>query len=99
MKVAKGQRYRAKVDVPVRCMTSWAAPFTGGYERVLPEGETVTITNDPPETATSVYAKPEDYRKLHSRMVPWQDRVQFWLYRGYYLCIRLNQLEAEFDLV
>jgi hypothetical protein len=32
-------------------MTSWAAPFTGGYDRVLGTGEVFTILNDPPETA------------------------------------------------
>lgn len=99
MKIATGQRYRARVDVPVTCLTSWAAPSTGGYERMLPKGETVTIANDPPETATAVYAVAEDYRKLHSRMVPWRDRIQFWFYRGYYLCIRVSQLEADFDLL
>jgi hypothetical protein len=99
MKVARRQRYRAKVDVPVTCMTSWAAAATGGYERLLPQGETVTITNDPPEMATAVYAEPDNYRKLHARMVPWRDRVQFWAYRGYSLCIRLNQLEADFELL
>jgi hypothetical protein len=99
MKVAVGQRYRAKVDVRVTCMTSWAAPFTGGYERQLPRGETVTIAQDPPETATAVWADPENYRKLHSQMVPWRDRAQFWVYRGYSLCIRLKQLETDFDLL
>ena len=42
MHVERGQQYRAKVDVSVICMT-WAAPFTGGYERVLPKGETIVI--------------------------------------------------------
>lgn len=37
--IIKGQRYKAKQDIPVIAMTSWAAPFTGGYDRVLRAGE------------------------------------------------------------
>lgn len=99
MNVARGQRYRAKVDVTVTAMTSWATPFTGGYTRVLPKGEVVTIANDPPAGATAVYADPENYRRLHGLMVPKRDRLQFWIYRGYYLSIGLAQLEADFDSV
>jgi hypothetical protein len=99
MKVVTGQRFRATTDVPVICMTSWAAPFSGGHERTLPKGEIVTVANDPPETATSVYADPENYGRLHSQMVPFRDRAKFWIYRGYYLCIRLEQLEADFELL
>lgn len=98
MHVEQGQRYRARVDVPVTCMTSWGAPFTGGYERILPRGETIVIVNDPPPGATAVYADPENYRKLHARMVPVKDRLQFWIYRGYYLCVRLSRLEDDFEL-
>ena len=99
MKVERGQRYRAKVDVPVTCMTSWATPFTGGYDRVLPEGEVVSIANDPPAGATAVYADPENYRRLHAIMVPRRDRLRFWVYRGYYRCVPLTRLEADFDLL
>ena len=99
MHVERGQRYRAKVDVSVTCMTSWAAPFTGGYERVLPKGETIVISNNPPPGATAVYADPENYRRLHSTMVPVRDRLQFWVYRGYYLCVRLAQLDSAFEPV
>ena len=99
MNVERGQRYRAKVDVSVTCMTSWAAAFTGGYDRVLPKGETLVIANDPPPGATAVYADPENYRKLHSTMVPITDRLQFWVYRGYYLCVRLAQLDSDFEAV
>jgi len=97
MHVERGQRYRAKFDVSVTCMTSWAAPFTGGYERVLPKGETIVITHDPPPGATAVYADPENYRRLHSNMVPLKDRLQFWVYRGYYLCVRIAQLNDAFE--
>jgi len=99
MAVTRGQRYRARVDVAVTCVTSWAAPFTGGYDRVLPKGEVVSIANDPPPGATAVYADPENYRGLHATMVPRRERLQFWVYRGYYLAVELARLEADFDLL
>jgi len=99
MNVEKGQRYRARVDASVTCLTSWAAPYTGGYERVLPEGETIVIMTDPLPGATAVYADAEHYRALHASMVPLRDRLQFWVYRGYYLSVRLARLESDFELL
>jgi hypothetical protein len=80
-------------------MTYWAAPFTGGYDRVLRAGEVFTILNDPPQTATAVYCDPENYRSLHREFIPFRDRVQFWVYRGFYLCIRLKEIEDKCELL
>ena len=99
MVICKGQRYRTKSDVPVTALTSWAAPFTGGYDRVLRAGEVFTISNDPPQTATAVYCEPVDYRRLHREFIPFRDRIQFWLYRGFYLCIRLKDIEERCELL
>ncbi|MEO6906547.1 MAG: hypothetical protein ABI210_01530 [Abditibacteriaceae bacterium] len=76
-------------------MTSWSAPYTGGYERVLPAGETFRIINDPPEHATAVYADAENYKKLHKDFVPLSDRMSFIMYRGYYLCIQIKDIEEK----
>ncbi len=97
--ISKGQRYKTKTDMPVTAMTSWAAPFTGGYDRVLGAGEVFTISNDPPEAATAVYCVPADYRRLHRELVPFRDRLQFWFYRGYYLCVRLRDIEEKCELL
>jgi len=97
--ISKGQRYRTTSDVPVTAMTEWAAPFTGGYDRVLRAGEVFTISNDPPEKATAVYCVPDDYRRLHREFIPFRDRIQFWSYWGYYLCIRLSDIEGKCELI
>jgi hypothetical protein len=97
--ICKGQRFRTKSDVPVTAMTSWAAPFTGGYDRVLRTCEVFTISNDPPQTATAVYCDPDDYRRLHREFIPFRDRIQFWFYRGFYLCIRLKDIEERCELL
>ena len=92
MSVSKGQRYRAKADVKITCMTAWAAPYTGGDDRV------VVIADDPAPQATAVYADPENYDALHAAMVAAADRDHMH-YRGYYLCIGLAQLQTEFELL
>jgi hypothetical protein len=78
-------------------MTSWAAPFTGGHSRTLPANETIVVANDPPAHATAVYCDPERYKDLHALMVPMRDRIQFWVYRGYYLCVPIETLRVDCD--
>jgi hypothetical protein len=80
-------------------MTSWAAPFTGGYERTLPAGEEFVICNDPPPDASAVYCEPVNYEKLHRAFVPWTDRWRFWVYAGYYLCIGLERIAQDCELL
>lgn len=97
--IAKGQRYRTTSDIPVTAMTSWALPFTGGYPCVLDAGEIFSIDYDPPETATAVYCDPEDYHGLHKKFIPLRDRIRFWFYRGYYLCIDIKDIEEHCELL
>jgi hypothetical protein len=97
--ISKGQHYRTRKDIPVIAMTSWAAPFTGGYDRVLRAGEVFTVANDPPQKVTAVYCKPKDYRRLHREFIPARDRFRFWIYRGYYLCIKLKDIEENCETV
>lgn len=95
--VTEGRRYRAKADVAVTCLTSWAAPYTGGYDRVLPRGAVVVVETTPPAGATAVDVVPLDYDGLHAGMVPLYDRWRFWVYRGYWLSIPLGTLERDFE--
>ncbi len=97
--IKSGQKYRANKDLHITCMTAWRAPYTGGHEKVLPEGEEFIISSDPPEGATAVYADPVNYNKLHSKFVSWTDRIRFFLYAGYYLCIDIKTIEESCELL
>src|SRR5687768_5536369 len=97
--IAKGHRYRTTKPVPVIAMTSWAAPFTGGYDRVLPAGETFTVAIDPPDSATAACCNPDNYRRLQRELIPLSDRVQFWIYAGFYLCISLREIQENCEPV
>ena len=96
--VSKGQKYRATQDVRVAYMIAWAAPCASSAEGVLPKGELFTIANDPPSTATAVYADPESYSELEQRFVPQKDR-QHPKYNGFYLCIRLTDIQQGCELL
>lgn len=73
-------------------MTSWNAPYTGGYDRILKAGEKFVVSSNPQPGATAVYCDPLDYKRLHKVMIPWTDRIQFWVYSGFYLSIKLDQI-------
>jgi len=47
----------------------------------------------------AVYANPENYKKLHKIFVPLSDRIRFILYRGYYLCIKLKDIEEHCEQI
>lgn len=97
--ITKGQRYKTIRQIPVIAMTSWTAPFTGGYDRLLNVGEEFTISNDPRDGASAVYCDPVDYKRLHKELIPWTDRIRFWVYAGFYLCIDLDEIERNCEFI
>src|SRR6266516_5752422 len=97
--ITKGQQYITRRDIPVIAMTSWSAPFTGGYDRILRTGEAFTVLHDPQPGATAVYCKPNNYRRLHGEFIPFRDRWRFWVYRGFYLCVTLKNIEESCEII
>jgi len=55
----KGDRYQVKEGFPAHVLTMWNAPFTGGYERIIPPGLKFVVALDPPASASIVTADPE----------------------------------------
>lgn len=66
---------------------------------MLRTGERFRITHDPLEKATAVYCDPLRYKELHKEMVPLSDRMRFWVYAGYYFCIKLDIIRNQCRLV
>lgn len=96
--VRKGERYRALSPLEVVAMTSWAAPFTGGGDAILPAGEEFVIASDPPASATAVYCNPVRYDELHAHFVAENEREDS-KYRGYHLCIDLGLVANKCERV
>lgn len=73
--------------------------MTLGYDRILKAGEEFTISHNPNAGATAVYCDPVEYKRLQSELIPWTDRIRFWVYAGFYLCIALDEIENNCQLI
>jgi hypothetical protein len=94
----QGDVYEALHDTPVRFMTAWNAPFTGGGESVLKAGDKVLIDQMPHDPkAISVYAAALDYSSVEARVVPESDRTNP-KYAGFYFSLKTVDLNREFKL-
>jgi hypothetical protein len=103
--VCQDRAYRTNFEILIISMTSWAAPFTCGHLRLLvgtigsfEKGELLSKMNDPTGSATDVDVEAKNYRGLHKRSISSKDRLQFWAYWGYYLCIDLDRV-SDWELV
>lgn len=90
--------YEANDDVEIPYMTSWSAPFTGGGNAIFPKGERVVVSTPNRPKPTSVYCEAINYKKLHSIIVPENDRTAPD-YGGYYFCIDTLTLNTKFKII
>jgi hypothetical protein len=95
----KGDVYESLADQPVRYMTAWRAPFTGGGDSTIFAGERVWINAEPvDEKPIAVYAIPIEYKTIEERMVPPEERLGA-RYNGFYLSIETMDLLRKYRLV
>lgn len=95
----KGDVYEALEDMPVKYMTSWAAPFTGGGDGTLVCGDRVVVDMEPLDPRPiSTYAVAVDYDAVERRVVPASDRNDP-KYSGFYFSLRTVELNQKFKLV
>jgi hypothetical protein len=93
----EGERWVAVVDLVVRGLTHWDAPYTGGFSAVLPAGSAVVVLDDPPPIATAVGCRPEAYAELEVLLVPAADRAEP-RYDSYSLSIDLAEFGGSLQL-
>jgi hypothetical protein len=96
--ILAGQHYRATKPVDVIALTHWSAPFTGGYDVVLPAGEVFEIIHDPVPGATAVGCRPLRYADLEVSFIPPDDR-NARKYGGYSLTIPVAFIRESAELV
>jgi hypothetical protein len=95
----KGDVYESLFDQPIRYMTAWHAPCTGGGESTIFAGERVWIDSAPShEKPIAVYALPIQYDDMEKRMVPAEERSAP-KYSNFYLCIDSMVLLEKYKLV
>ena len=95
----RGDVYEAKTDIRVHYLTAWAAPYTGGGDGMLKQGDRVLIHQEPAYAEPSaVYAKPMDYARVEQGFVPADVRANP-NYSGFYLSLKTVDLHNHFNLV
>jgi hypothetical protein len=92
-----GEVYEAVSDYPVRYMTAWHVPYTGGGDGTLLTGERIRVAKTSEPEPLSVYAEPLRYDQLQ-RMIPVAIRVHP-NYSNYYLWIPTLDLNRRFRLI
>lgn len=90
----KGDRYQVTEGFTGHVLTMWKAPFTGGYEKVIPAGLKFVIAFDPLASASAVAADAEPMSQWEELLVPAHDRANP-KYNGYYLSIPFEHVEKH----
>jgi hypothetical protein len=94
-----GEVYETLECAPVRFLTHWRAPFTGGGEGTLPKGTEVRVKiPDWIREPIGVYADPIDVPRIERLLVSEDDRTNA-KYAGFSLSISTADLNKQFRLV
>ena len=92
--IRKGQRYRSLEAIPVRYLTHWRAPFTGGGSGTLPAGEAFVVRDDPHFWSTLVSCDAERAEDIETLLVPEADR-NAQTYAGFTLFVGLKTIRSK----
>lgn len=90
----RGERFEVIEPFTAGVLTTWKAPFTGGYEKVLPRGLRFVVSQEPPQSANAVAADPEPALQWEQQLVDEEDRSHP-KYGGYYLVVGFDKLQTH----
>lgn len=92
--IRKGQHYEVVSPCPVEIMTSWAAPYTGGFTSQLQPGKVFMVAYDASDRpVVSCDPRLEDYESYESELVPVdQQQVIPGKYTGFYFYIFVKDI-------
>jgi hypothetical protein len=87
----EGETYRVQTSFTGIVMITWAAPTTGGREKVFPVGLEFEVDYAPPQGDGIVLATPRPYKEWEGRLVDASDLSQE-RYAGYSIAVTSAQL-------
>lgn len=93
----QGDRLTVAEDVPALGVTQWRAPFTGGFECVVPAGTVLLVLGAQAE-AEAFPCRPEDYERLEQLLVPEEVRTSE-KYDGYYLLFKKRDIGSTLQTI
>ena len=94
----KGTRFRSRRDVVVKGIITFAAPFSDGFEGVLPANEVLVLDSEPHPSAKGMWLVPERYDHFETVFVPSRDRAHEG-YGGYAVAIDYDQVGADVEVL
>lgn len=73
--VYQGDKFSVVKDIKVHGLIIWGAPYTGGFECILPARTVLVAENDAVPWAEGFAVVPVDYNELEKQLVPESDRT------------------------
>ena len=94
--VAKGDKFRTVRALPARGLVQWRAPFTSGFECVIPQGTVLIVDHDSAPISTGFGCVPVNRTELEVQLVPEEDR-KAEKYAGYYFVLPYRHIGRELE--
>jgi hypothetical protein len=91
----QGMKFRSLRDVPVHGIVSYGAPFSTGFDAVLPAGEILICGQKP--GPKGMWLVPARYEHFEELFVPERDR-QHPDYSSYALSCSFGQIGQDYEL-
>jgi hypothetical protein len=88
-----GEIFQLERPVNAVVMITFAAPFTDGFDAVLPIGTKILIKEISEPKPIIIFCDPVEYRSLETLLVPDNLRCDF-RYTGYYLAIETMEFRT-----
>jgi hypothetical protein len=96
--VLSGDRFITLKEIKTTAAISWAAPYSGSAECVIPEGTTLLVQYDQVKGAKGFSCIPEKYKELEKVIVPAKDRYEL-KYAGYHFVFHNEDIGSKLKLV
>ncbi|WP_223908673.1 hypothetical protein [Geobacter sp. AOG1] len=97
-KILHGDRFVTMEDIKTHVAVSWAAPYTGGYDCVIPKGIVLVAIRDQRDGSLAFSCIPVNYQELEKVFVPASDRFEL-KYAGYHFAFTNTDVGVRLQLV
>jgi hypothetical protein len=95
--VQEGDRFITTDDFPTGGMAAYSAPYSSGFNCVVPRGTILVADQDQLQDAPSFVCMPEKYKEMEELLVPEAERNDKYL--GYYLVCRGAAIGGALSLI
>jgi len=95
-RIAQGERFKVIRPLAASGLVQWKAPFTSGFECVIPPGTILVANHDSVPVSIAFGCVPANSKELEAQLVPEQDRTSE-KYGGYYFVLPYKHIGRELE--